>query len=58
LISGPNALRALKGLGVLDAVLAHSDEAQQTARRMLYMSGTGAHEQVYDYETSVSFGLT
>ncbi|KAJ7864860.1 FAD/NAD-P-binding domain-containing protein [Mycena olivaceomarginata] len=52
---GPNALRALKGLGVLDAVLAHSDEAQQTARRMLYMSGTGAHEQVYDYETSSVF---
>ncbi|KAJ7311480.1 FAD/NAD-P-binding domain-containing protein [Mycena albidolilacea] len=52
---GPNALRALKGLGVLDAVLARSDEAQQTARRMLYMSGTGAHEQVYDYETSSVF---
>ncbi|KAJ7789406.1 salicylate hydroxylase [Mycena olivaceomarginata] len=52
---GSNALRALKGLGVLDAVLARSDEAQQTARRMLYLSGVGAHEQVYDYETSSVF---
>ncbi|KAJ7243390.1 FAD/NAD(P)-binding domain-containing protein [Mycena haematopus] len=42
---GPNALRALKGLGL--------EEAQQTARRMLFVSGAGAHEKVYDYETSV-----
>ncbi|KAF7359260.1 Salicylate hydroxylase [Mycena sanguinolenta] len=52
---GPNALRALKGLGLLDAILARTEEAQQTARRMLYVSGLGAHETVYDYETSSVF---
>ncbi|KAF7353667.1 Salicylate hydroxylase [Mycena venus] len=52
---GPNALRALKGLGVLDAILARSEDAQQTARQMLYLSGIGAHEEVYDYNNSSVF---
>ncbi|KAF7294726.1 Salicylate hydroxylase [Mycena indigotica] len=52
---GPNALRALEGLGLLDAVLANTDEAQKAARRMLYISGIGDHEQVYDYETCSTF---
>ncbi|KAJ7915511.1 FAD/NAD-P-binding domain-containing protein [Mycena leptocephala] len=52
---GPNALRALKGIGVLDAVLARGDEAQQSARRMLFVSGLGAHEEVYDYNNSSEF---
>ncbi|KAJ6546993.1 hypothetical protein B0H19DRAFT_1163405 [Mycena capillaripes] len=52
---GPNALRALKGLGVLDAVLAKGDEAEQTARRMSFVSGPGAHEEVYDYNNSSEF---
>ncbi|KAF8191424.1 FAD/NAD(P)-binding domain-containing protein [Mycena galopus ATCC 62051] len=52
---GPNAVRALEGLGILDAILARSDEAQQTARRMLFVSGMGAHEEVYDYENSSVF---
>ncbi|KAF7323219.1 Salicylate hydroxylase [Mycena chlorophos] len=53
---GPNALRALDGLGVLEAVLAKTDAAQRTARRMLYVSGTGdVAEQVYDYETCSTF---
>ncbi|KAJ6488508.1 FAD/NAD-P-binding domain-containing protein [Mycena vitilis] len=49
---GPNALRALKALGILDAVLAGGDEAGQM-RRMLFVSGSGAHEEVYDYNNSV-----
>ncbi|KAK7035754.1 salicylate hydroxylase [Favolaschia claudopus] len=52
---GPNALRALRGLGILDAVLALTDEAQKTARQMLYVSGPGAHEEVYDYNNSSVF---
>ncbi|KAJ7724174.1 hypothetical protein DFH07DRAFT_855076 [Mycena maculata] len=52
---GPNALRALKGIGVLDAVLARLDRDDRTARRMLYLSGTGAHEEVYDYNNSSEF---
>ncbi|KAJ7043105.1 FAD/NAD-P-binding domain-containing protein [Mycena alexandri] len=52
---GPNALRALKGLGVLDAVLARGDDAERTARRMVFVSGQGAHGEVYDYNDSSEF---
>ncbi|KAJ7273093.1 hypothetical protein C8J57DRAFT_1316692 [Mycena rebaudengoi] len=52
---GPNALRALKGLGVLDAVLALGDAAKPTGRRMFYLSGGGNHEEVYDYNNSSQF---
>lgn len=52
-IAGPNALRALQGLGVLDSVLSRTDEAQRIARRMLFISGLGEHKEVYDYENSV-----
>ncbi|KAJ7684581.1 FAD/NAD-P-binding domain-containing protein [Mycena polygramma] len=54
---GPNALRALKALGILDAVLAGGDEAGQM-RRMLFVSGSGAHEEVYDYNNSTEFNAT
>ncbi|KAJ6582846.1 FAD/NAD(P)-binding domain-containing protein [Mycena sp. CBHHK59/15] len=52
---GPNALRALQGIGVLDAVLAQVDDAERTARQMLYVSGHGEHEEVYDYDYSSQF---
>ncbi|KAJ7491257.1 FAD/NAD-P-binding domain-containing protein [Mycena latifolia] len=52
---GPNALRALDRLGVLDAVLARVDEAERTARRMLFVSSLGQHEEVYDYNNSSEF---
>ncbi|KAJ7118762.1 salicylate hydroxylase [Mycena epipterygia] len=52
---GPNALRALKGLGVLDTVLARGDGSERTDRRMLFVSGLGAHEEVYDYNNSSEF---
>ncbi|KAF7327334.1 Salicylate hydroxylase [Mycena kentingensis (nom. inval.)] len=52
---GPNALRALDGLGLLDAVLAQTDGAQKTARRMSYVSGLGDHQVVYDYESCAAF---
>ncbi|KAJ6598027.1 FAD/NAD(P)-binding domain-containing protein [Mycena sp. CBHHK59/15] len=51
----PNALRALQGIGVLDAVLAQVDDAERTARQMLYVSGHGEHEEVYDYDYSSQF---
>jgi hypothetical protein len=56
-IVGHNALRALKGLGILDAVLARGDDALRTERRMLFVSGLGEHEEVYDYNNSVGFYL-
>ncbi|KAJ7894048.1 hypothetical protein B0H13DRAFT_2526053 [Mycena leptocephala] len=52
---GHNALRALKGLGILDAVLARGDDALRTERRMLFVSGLGEHEEVYDYNNSSDF---
>ncbi|KAJ7460974.1 FAD/NAD-P-binding domain-containing protein [Mycena galericulata] len=52
---GPNALRALKGLGILDTVLARVDDEKLTDRRMLFVSGPGAHEEVYDYNHSSQF---
>lgn len=52
---GPNALRALDRLGVLDAVLARVDDAERQERRMLYVSGSDQHEEVYDYNKSSEF---
>ncbi|KAJ6606427.1 hypothetical protein DFH09DRAFT_1256858 [Mycena vulgaris] len=52
---GPNALRALQGLGVLDAVLARVDDAERTLRQMLFVSGLAQHEKVYDYKNSSEF---
>lgn len=45
---GPNALRALDGLGVLEAVLSRSDETTPTKRPFRFLAGVGAHEHVYD----------
>ncbi|KAJ7168296.1 hypothetical protein C8R43DRAFT_1121462 [Mycena crocata] len=52
---GPNALRALKGLGILDVVLARSDDAEEADRRMLFVSGHEEHRQMYDYNDSSVF---
>ncbi|KAF9469670.1 FAD/NAD(P)-binding domain-containing protein [Collybia nuda] len=48
---GPNALRALKELGVLDAVLLRADERVPTERSFTFVTGAGAHEHIYDYPT-------
>ncbi|KAJ7771617.1 FAD/NAD-P-binding domain-containing protein [Mycena metata] len=52
---GSNALRALKGLGILDTLLARGEDAKPHGRRMLFVSGLGAHEEVYDYNNSSTF---
>ncbi|KAF8167757.1 salicylate hydroxylase [Crassisporium funariophilum] len=49
---GPNAIRALQKLGLLDAVLSKSDQATPTQRVFSFVSGTGNHEEVYDYAKS------
>ncbi|KAJ7702236.1 hypothetical protein B0H17DRAFT_1043345 [Mycena rosella] len=40
---------------VLDAVLARTEDADRTARRMLFVSGFDQHEEVYDYNNSSEF---
>jgi hypothetical protein len=46
--TGPNAIRALEGLGVLDAVLLRSSERILTQRAPRFVTGLGKHEHIYD----------
>jgi salicylate hydroxylase len=48
--SGPNAVRALRGLGVLDDILARVEEPLGK-RALLFISGLPGHEEVYDVRT-------
>ncbi|KNZ77713.1 Salicylate hydroxylase [Termitomyces sp. J132] len=45
---GPNALFTLKELGVLEVVLAKSDAEGPTMGGFRFISGSGAHELIYD----------
>ncbi|KAJ3802246.1 FAD/NAD-P-binding domain-containing protein [Lentinula aff. detonsa] len=49
---GPNAIRALKGLGIFDAVLAHSDQRKPAPRLFSFVSGKNPHDCIFDYETN------
>ncbi|KAJ3830353.1 hypothetical protein F5880DRAFT_1516069 [Lentinula raphanica] len=49
---GPNAVRALKGLGVFDAIFARSGQPQPAPRLFAFVSGNDPHERIFDYETS------
>ncbi|KAF9074960.1 salicylate hydroxylase [Rhodocollybia butyracea] len=49
---GPNALRALKGLGIFDAILSRSDQSQPAPRTFRFMSAYEDHEFIFDYETN------
>ncbi|KAI3621845.1 salicylate hydroxylase [Moniliophthora roreri] len=51
---GPNALRALDGLGLLQAVIAHSDQVEPAMRIFNFVSGIAPHELVFDYEASIT----
>ncbi|KAK0477221.1 salicylate hydroxylase [Armillaria luteobubalina] len=46
---GPNALRALKGLGLYEVVLSRSDAPRPTFREFLFVSGLDENKVVYDY---------
>ncbi|KDR85599.1 hypothetical protein GALMADRAFT_373240 [Galerina marginata CBS 339.88] len=46
---GPNALRALEGLGLLDAVLKKADQPKPSQRLFKFVSGTGNHDEIFDY---------
>lgn len=49
---GPNAIRALKELGILDSVLAKAEQDEPDIRPFSYISGLGEHEHIYDVSTS------
>ncbi|KIK70566.1 hypothetical protein GYMLUDRAFT_89587 [Collybiopsis luxurians FD-317 M1] len=49
---GPNAVRALKGLGIFDAVLARSDHPSPYPRLFSFCSAYDPHECIYNYETN------
>ncbi|KAI3622555.1 salicylate hydroxylase [Moniliophthora roreri] len=51
---GPNAVRALDGLGLLQAVIARSDQPESKMRAFKFVSGTEDHEDVFDYESSMT----
>ena len=46
--TGPNAIRALEELGILDAVLAKAEEEKPDVRPFRYIRGTGDHEFICD----------
>ncbi|ESK92134.1 salicylate hydroxylase [Moniliophthora roreri MCA 2997] len=50
---GPNALRALDGLGLLQAVIARSDQQEPAMRIFNFVSGAEPHEVIFDYEASM-----
>lgn len=49
---GPNALRALTALGIMDAVQARADQPKPTPRPFRFVSGMSGHEHIYDYNVS------
>ncbi|KIM88945.1 hypothetical protein PILCRDRAFT_245641 [Piloderma croceum F 1598] len=49
---GPNAIRALTALGVMDAVQARADQPKPTPRPYRVISGMPGHEHVYDFSIS------
>jgi len=46
---GPNAIHALDQLGLLNEVVAKSEQAKPEIRPCLFVSGYGEHEVIYDY---------
>jgi len=47
-VSGPNAIRALKGLGILDVILAKSKIREPSMDLFRFVTGSGDHELVFD----------
>ncbi|KAG7099744.1 hypothetical protein E1B28_001559 [Marasmius oreades] len=54
---GPNAIRALEGLGVLPAILARSGEDKPVQRLFKFVEGYAPHKLVFDYETTNTTNL-
>lgn len=53
MILGPNALRALSELGLLEAVQARAEQPKPAARRFRFLYGSGDHEVIYDVSPDV-----
>lgn len=45
---GPNAIHVLEELGILNEVVAKSDQAKPEIRPCHFVSGYGDHEVIYD----------
>jgi hypothetical protein len=50
-LSGPNAVRALKGLDLLDVVLEKANEKKPSQRLFCFVALNGSHEKIYDVST-------
>ncbi|KAF6754328.1 salicylate hydroxylase [Ephemerocybe angulata] len=51
---GPNAVKALQGLGVLDDVLSRADPPKLSMRPYTFITGKGNHEHIFDYALSAN----
>ncbi|OBZ79798.1 Salicylate hydroxylase [Grifola frondosa] len=51
LITGPNAVRVLRAIGILQEVLAKSSENDLKMRGCKFISGMEGHDLIYDYPT-------
>lgn len=49
---GPNAVNALKGLGILNDVLAKADPPTLAMRPYTFITGKGNHDHIFDYSLS------
>ena len=48
LLSGPNGIRALRELGLLDPVLSKVDDSGPDMRRVQFISGMDGHEAIME----------
>ena len=53
-LTGPNAIRALEAMGLLNAVLGKIPPGSLSSKGFLFYSGVGGQELVYDVRTGVS----
>ncbi|KAH7923897.1 FAD/NAD(P)-binding domain-containing protein [Leucogyrophana mollusca] len=49
---GPNALRALDALGLMEAIMTKADQSTPTLRSFRFLSELPGHETIYDYPAS------
>ncbi|KAF5313151.1 hypothetical protein D9619_002826 [Psilocybe cf. subviscida] len=53
---GSNAIRALHGLGLMDAVLARIKESKANKMLFTFIAGEGDHERIFDYADTLTSG--
>ena len=53
LLTGPNGIRVLQELDILDEVLSRSDQEKPEVRPFRYLFGVGEHEHIYDVSINI-----